>query len=234
MNNFLIEHYSLITHFVEILAAVTGILLFNKYKGSSTKYFIYFLVFIALSELASRYTFWVQEGELFSFLDGTVFQRNYWWGTLFWSLGSVMFYSFFFLKIIKTKRFRIILNVSRYSFLVFFFLFIIINWSDYFIRPFPVISVLGAIIIFMCSIFYFLEILESDTILSFYKSINFYIATTIFIWWLIITPIVFFHIYFRNIDWNFIHLKWMIFLVVNIFMYLTFTFALIWCKPQND
>ena len=120
MNNFLIEHYSLITHFVEILAAVTGILLFNKYKGSSTKYFIYFLVFIALSELASRYTFWVQEGELFSFLDGTVFQRNYWWGTLFWSLGSVMFYSFFFLKIIKTKRFRIILNVSRYSFLVFF------------------------------------------------------------------------------------------------------------------
>ncbi|MFD0842101.1 hypothetical protein ACFQ1F_01035 [Flaviramulus multivorans] len=234
MNNFLIEHYSLITHFVEILAAVTGLLLFNKYKGSSTKYFIYFLVFITLSELVSRYTYLVKEGGLLSFLDGTVFQRNYWWGTLFWSLGSVMFYSFFFLKIIKTKRFRVILNVSRYSFLVFFFLYIIINWGDYFIRPFPVISILGAIIIFMCSIFYFLEILESNTILSFYKSINFYIAATIFIWWLIITPIVFFHIYYRNIDWNFIHLKWMIFLVANIFMYLTFTFALIWCKPQND
>ncbi|RMZ50932.1 hypothetical protein EB822_06015 [Flavobacteriaceae bacterium PRS1] len=76
--------------------------------------------------------------------------------------------------------------------------------------------------------------LQSETILSFYKSINFYISSTILIWWLVITPLVFFQIYFLNVDWSFIILRWQIYLFMNIFMYSSFTIALIWCKPQND
>lgn len=54
--------------------------------------------------------------------------------------------------------------------------------------------------------------LQSETILSFYKSINFYISSTILIWWLVITPLVFFQIYFLNVDWSFIILRWQIYL----------------------
>lgn len=234
MDDFFIKYYTQLIHLVEIIAAVTGILLYKKYKFTSTKYFIYFLVFIALAEIVSMYTYLVEYNGVLGFLKSTVFRRNYWWGTLYWSIGSIMFYSFYFLKILKTKRYRGIIKVSRYFFLCFSFIFIIMNFDEYFTKPFPIISLLGALIIFLCVIFYFLEILESNTILHFYKSINFYIAATIFLWWLIITPIVFFHIYFRNVDWDFIHLKWRIYLFANIFMYLTFTFALIWCRPQND
>ena len=234
MDDFLIKNYIHITHFVEILAAVTGILLFKKYKYTYTKYFIYFLVFIAFAEIVSMYTYLVENNGILGFLKDTVFRRNYWWGTLSWSIGGIMFYSFYFLKILKTKKFQHILKISRYAFLCFCLIYIALNFSDFFIRPFQIISVLGALIIFMCAIFYFLEILESDTVLYFYKSINFYIAATIFLWWLIITPLVFFHIYFRNVDWDFIHLKWKIFLFSNIFMYLTFTFAFIWCSPEKE
>jgi hypothetical protein len=48
--------------------------------------------------------------------------------------------------------------------------------------------------------------------------------------------LVFYDIYNTNGDWNFIFLKWQIYLSANVFMYLTFTFALIFCKPdiKND
>lgn len=234
MKEFLIAYYLPLTYFTEILAALTGVIFYRKYKYTNVKYFIYFLVFIAIAELLAGYTHFIENNGILNFLKGTIFQKNYWFCSLYWDLGSIMFYSYYFLKIIKKRRFIITLKISRYLFLIFFFTYILFNWNDFFIKSFPIIDILGALIIFSCVTFYFIEILESEVILTFYKSINFYIATTIFIWWLIITPIVFFNIYFRHVDWNFIFLKWQIYLFSNIFMYLTFTFALLWCKPQND
>ena len=114
------------------------------------------------------------------------------------------------------------------------------HWGAFFTSFFPIISVLGAIIIFLCTVFYFIETLESDNILSFYKSLNFYISAAIFIWWLIITPIVFYDNYttyqidiFQR-DWDYIKIRRLIYLFANICMYLIFTFALIFCTPEIE
>ncbi|WP_240911269.1 hypothetical protein [Yeosuana marina] len=121
-------------------------------------------------------------------------------------------------------------------------IYILWHWQEFFVSFFPILSVLGSIVVFLCSVFYFIEVLQSDNILTFYKSLNFYISAAIFIWWLIITPIVFYDnysayevdVYVR--DWDYIELRKLIYLSANIFMYSTFTFALIFCKPQlkND
>jgi len=233
MEEFLRANYYYLTHGVEILAAVTGLLFYKKFKNTNIKYFIFFIVSIALAELLALYTFYIPNDGAFSFLKGTVFQTNIWWYTIFWKIAAIVFYIFYFIKIIKTKRFLRLLKYLLYVFPSFSVLYIIFNWNDFFIRPFPVINIFGAIIIFMCAIFYFFEVLQSESILTFYKSYNFYIAATIFMWWLIITPLVFYDIYFRYVDWSFIFLQWEIYLFANILMYLTFTFALIWCKPEN-
>ncbi|MFD0835993.1 hypothetical protein ACFQ0I_09475 [Mariniflexile aquimaris] len=219
MKNFLLQNYLLLTYGVELLAALTGVMFYRKYKYSNAKYFIYFLVFIALAELASGYTNFIENDGVFSFLKGTVFEKNYWFGALYWSLGGILFYSYYFLKLLKSKSFVFVIKISRNFFLIFFIIYVLFNWNDYFIKPFPIIDILGAIIIFLSVIFYFIEILKSDVILTFYKSINFYIAVTIFVWWLIITPLVFFNVYYRHVDWNFIFLKWQIYLFANIIMY---------------
>lgn len=96
------------------------------------------------------------------------------------------------------------------------------------------ITIFGALIVLFGAVSYFIEVLKSDKILDFYKSIDFYISATVFIWWLVITPISFYNIYFTTADWNFIILKWQIYLFANIFMYGMFSFALLWCKPQNN
>ncbi|MDO5980872.1 hypothetical protein [Flavivirga spongiicola] len=240
MEEFLKQNYSFITLSIELLAAVTGLLFYKKYKTAAAKYFIYFLIYLIICDFICSYTWYVHPEKIFGFLIGTVFEKNYWWSTLYWSIGAILFFAFYYFKILKNRTFKTIVKYTSYIFLVFSILCIIINWDEYFTRFFPLISIFGAIVIFLCAVFYFIETLQSDKILTFYRSLNFYISIAIFIWWLIITPLTFYDIYFAyevgnpNRDWNFIFLKWEIYLFANIFMYLTYTFALIWCKPENN
>lgn len=234
MNEFLLAYKFLITTGVEVLAAVAGILFFKKYKPTAAKYFIYFLVYLTLCDFVSNYPRYVKDGGLFSFLQGTVFIKNYWFATLYWKIGAILFFVFYYCKILKTVVFKQLIKIGGFCFLLFSIVYIVLNWDDYFRTFFPAIDVSGAFIIFLCTVFYFIEVLQSDNILTFYKSLNFYISFAIFIWWLIVTPLVFYDVYMTGLDWNFIFLRWQIYLIANIFMYGTFTFALIFCKPELD
>jgi hypothetical protein len=229
MNELLLKYNNTITFSIEILAAVTGLVLYNKYKQTAAKYFIYFLVYLSICDVFNTYVYHINDGFL-TFLKETVFIRNFWWTTLYWEIGAIMFFSFYYYGILTNEKFKSIVKYSSYVFLVFSIGYILFHWNEYFIRFFPVIGVLGAVIIFLCTAFYFYEILNSEKILNFYKSINFYISAAIFVWWLITTPLVFYDIYNSRSDWNFIFLKWQIYLLANITMYLTFTFALIFCE----
>ncbi len=234
MEEFLLSNYMTFTLSFEFLAAITGLFCLRKYKNTPVKYFIYFLCFIAISEFLSLYTLFVENGSFLWFLKGTIFERNYWLVTMYWTIGSIIFYSFYYLKVIRAKKYLNILKFSSFAYLTFVLLYISTHFNAYFYKSFASIDIAGTVIIFICVFFYFLELLQSNKILKFHKSINFYISSVILIWWLIITPLVFYQSYFNNVDWNFIFLRWQIYLFANIFMYSTFTFALIWCEPEND
>ncbi len=241
MEEFLRQNYHLFTAIIESLAAVTGVFLLRKYKLTAAKYFIYFLVYLTICDISSFYTRYVAPGKFFEFLIGTVFEKNHWWSTLFWSLGAIAFFGFYYNKILENFLFKKIVKYTCFTFLIFSSVYIGLNWGRYFDSFFPVISIFGAVVIFICAVLYFIETLQSDKILTFYKSINFYISLAIFIWWLIITPLTFYDVLYLkyevgnpNRDWSFIFLRWEIYLFANIFMYLTYTFALIWCKPENN
>ncbi|ULC57962.1 hypothetical protein MBM09_08520 [Flaviramulus sp. BrNp1-15] len=238
--DFLIQYYFLLTHSVETLAAFTGLILYKKYKYTSVKYFIWFLIIICLCEHFGLYVRYVRPDRSLHFLIGTKFQKNHWWYNLFWSIGGIMFYAFYYHKILKTRYFKLIIKHSSYCFLIFCIIYYLIRFEEFFHTFFPVIDILGGIVIFLCVVLYFIEILQSERILYFHKSINFYINATIFMWWLVITPLVFYEIYHtyemdgnRN-DASFWNIRSYIYLFSNLFMYLTFTFALIFCKPEHD
>jgi len=238
VKGFLLNNYFFITHFVEIMAALAGIYSYKKYKHTVVKYFIWFLVYIAVLELIGAYPRFLRDFEFLRevevYLKGTKFEKNHWWYTIFWGMGSPMFYSFYFQNLIKSKKNTRWLYYSTLVFFVFCMVIIASNWDIFFVASFPGISVFGAAIILMSIVFYFLEILQSDRILSFNNSINFYISTVLLIWFLVITPLVFYQIYYAMADWSFIFLRWQIYLTLNIFMYSTFSIALLWCKPQNN
>ena len=234
MEEFLYQHRWVITRVVELTAALTGIILFKKFRFTYARYFIYFLIYLSLGDFINTYSHYTESDEIFGFLKGTVLEENYWWSTLFWKVGAIMFFSFYYYKILITKQLKAIIKYIGIIFFIFSVIYILFHWDEYFISFFPAISVFGACIIFICTVFYFIEVLQSDKILTFLRSLNFYISAAIFIWWLIITPIVFYDIYGENRDLTYIQLKKYIYLLANIVMYSTFTFALIFCKPEND
>ncbi len=228
----------MLTHCVEAMAALTGVFFYNHYKNKTEKYFIFFLVGIVICEFIGRYTKYVYPGDVLEFLIGTKFEKNHWWSNIYWVIGAVLFFSFYYRKILNVKIFKSIIKVATFSFLVFSIIYIILNWHLFFKQFFAILDIFGAIVIFLCAVFYFIETLLSEKILTFYRSLNFYISFAIFIWWLIITPLTFYDVYFTYevgkpyTDWDFVFLRWQIFLFANIFMYSTFTFALIFCKPK--
>ena len=224
----------MITRAVEFTAALTGIILFRKFRHTHARYFIYFLVYLSLGDLINTYSYYTDKDQIFGFLHGTRFQENYWWSTLFWKVGAIVFFSFYYFRILSNKTFKTITKYTGFTFFCFSLVYILCHWEEYFVSFFTSISIFGACIIFMCSVFYFIEILLSDKILTFYKSLNFYISSAIFIWWLIITPIVFYGVYGEHKDLAYIRLKRIIYLFANVVMYSTFTFALLWCRPEND
>ncbi|TXE11736.1 hypothetical protein FUA26_06615 [Seonamhaeicola algicola] len=233
MEEFLLKNYIIITHSVEAIAALTGVFLFSKYKHLTIKYFIFFLIALTICDILNWYPLLVRSKTFLSFLKGTLLEKSYWWSTLFWNIGAIIFFAFYYNKILTNKKFKSILKYSTILFLLFSVSYILFNFKAFFKQYLPWISILGAIIVFLCSVFYFIETLLSDRILTFYKSMNFYISAAIFIWWLIITPIVFFDIYMSHRDMVYIGIRRLIYILSNIIMYSTFTFALIFCKPED-
>lgn len=217
---------------------MVGLILYRKFKDSNAKYFIYFLIYAALVDFLGGYPSFMDKYEFLesikSILEGTKFERNFWWSTIFWKVGSVLFFSFYFHRILKKVRFKKIIWFEGWLFFSFCLIYIILNWEQLFTSSFPIISILGAIIILSCAILYFIEILEGDRILKFYKSLNFYISSAILVWWLVRTPIIFFDIYFSREDWDFVILRYHLYLFSNIFMYLSFVIGMIWSRPENE
>jgi hypothetical protein len=172
--------------------------------------------------------------ELKTFLKGSKFERNYWFFTLFWIMGGTLFYALYFRAHLNNKWFRSIIGYGIGLFLLFSIGYLLMNPDIFFKGRTVPIDVLGVIIIMLAVMFYLVEMLRSDSITTFYKSINFYIAATLIIWYLTVTPLSFYNMYFSKADWSFVILKYQIHLFANICMYLTFTFALLCCKPKND
>ncbi|OIQ24018.1 hypothetical protein [Lacinutrix sp. MedPE-SW] len=237
MKEFFIAYYSIIIKALEILAAVTGIICFKKFKGHHERYFIYFLIYILFVENIGSYTIYINKYESLRFIKelvaGTIFQKNYWWYQIFWVSGSALFLCFYYYKIEKNKNAK--KNISRlgYVFLLISILLIVFKSQTLKNNNIEILDVLSFITILLLIINYFFQTLNTEKILKFYYNLTFYISCGFLIFIILITPLTFFESYFNTSDWNFIILKWQIMFFANVFMYSTFTVGLIVSKPNK-
>ncbi|MBT8254558.1 MAG: hypothetical protein KJN68_11345 [Bacteroidia bacterium] len=238
MEDFLRDNYTLLTKTVEIIAAISGVFVYSKFKSTNVKFFIWILIGIAILELIGGYTIYI---ERYIFLEplrnkikGTKIETNHWMYTLFWKIGATIAFVYYFLLWIKGPIFKNILKILTAGFIIVSAVVIGSNFSIFFNTSFRSIGITSSLLIMIAVVFYLIQILQSERILQFYKSINFIIAATLLIWYLITTPLIFYDIYFSRDDMPYVVLKSSILLFSNIFMYITFSIALLWCKPENN
>lgn len=237
MREFIFEYYYYLNEGVIILAALVGLLTFNKFKGTKVKYFIFFLLYVLVVELIGWYPSLSYYNESFKWIDdytkGTILEENYLWYGVFWKMGSALFISFYFRKILKSKHLKLIIQYLTYLFIGLCLVYLIFFNDTYYKGESYLVNFSGVLIIVLCAVFYLVEVLMSEKIISFYKSFHFYVASVFFIFFLIKTPISFFQIYYSTNDWNFVFLRDEIILFCNLFMYITFSLALLICKPED-
>lgn len=149
-------------------------------------------------------------------------------------MANLVFIPFYFSKILKVKRHKDVIKYLSIVLLLMSFTAIILDFEKFFIGTYPSIKIADAVIVFVCVVLYFVELLKSNKVLKFYKSIHFYIAAILFIWWLVTTSTVFFESYLNKNDFNYRKMRAFTFLFSNIFMYLSFALALYFCKPQKN
>ncbi|MCK7591168.1 hypothetical protein M0G43_11330 [Subsaxibacter sp. CAU 1640] len=232
------NYFYILNEGVIILATIVGLLHFKKYKQANTRYFIYFLVYVMIIELLGYYPKFAYVDDRITFIGkfvkDTILERNFLWYIIFWLLGSSIFLSFYFYRIIYNPIFKKIIKYSIVIFLMFSILYSLINYKVYYDDDLKLIWVFGGLQNILCCVLYFVEVLLSDRIIRFYRTFEFYVAAVFFVWLLIRVPITFYQMYFNTADWNFIFLRRDIILFSNVLMYLTFIFAFIFCKPDNE
>ncbi|MCF1192779.1 hypothetical protein LRR18_14385 [Mangrovimonas sp. AS39] len=239
MGKFILDNFYVINEGIIVLAGITAVLSYPKFKNSRVKYFIYFLIYIVFIELMGYYPRYSENNSWLQWIPAltkdTRFERNLLWYTVFWNIGSALFVTFYFFKILENKRFKTIIKFGGILFLFISFLRLMFNVEGYFTNQRDMFILIGGMIqIMLCIMLYFYEILMSDKIIAFYKSFHFYVAAAFFIWFLVMTPIAFYQKYYNVEDEAFVNFRKFLILFCNVLMYLTFIIALIKCKPQSQ
>lgn len=233
MDEFLKGNYTLITSLVEFIAAITGLLLLRKYKTSKVKYIIYFLVYAFFVDLIGGYPSFLKENGYFHLIEGTLIERNYWWYTIFWWVGLSTIMFFVNYQIVNTLKLKKILKYAYYLYLFQVIIYVVFRFGSIF-KPDQFVSIASLWMVVLSIIIYFFEILNSEQIIIFYRSVHFYFNSIFFVWILIIMPLEFFEAYFIKDDWNYVLFRWKIHLLLNTFLYLSLAAALIFCKTENE
>lgn len=232
MEEFLKNNYFLFAYSVESLAAVLGVIFYRKYKHTAAKFLCYFLVYCFFVDLIGRYPSHLKYINQFYLIENTLIKANHWWYVIFWNIGLTSFITYVNYKISNKFYYKRLLKYAYIVYIILFIVYTIFYFKNLFKPSEIFLNVISLLMISMAIIIYFIEILSSDKVINFYKSIYFYVNSTLFLWSLITTPLLFYEIYFSEADWDFVILKWQVYLFANIFFYLSLSIALICCKPE--
>ena len=209
--------------FSELLSATIGTIYFYKYKHTPLKYFLFLLWYITITECIGWYA---RNNSVLVFFDKDGVSYNLWlFNLLYFILFVVIF--MIYLKIINNSKQKKIIKV----FILSYILISIINWT--FIQSFAfemseLPYVAGSIFLIITIMFYFTQLLKSDRIIIFHKTLLFWISVGLLLFH---TGTIPFSLKYNDYTvFPGIHKLYLIIYILAITMYLMFTFGFIWSK----
>lgn len=226
MKDFFLNNYSVITKSVELIAAIAGSYYLKKNKNSVLKIFVFYLWLTFFVELIAEYAILMRNNydyEWFINIKNSVFCTNTWLYNIY-SFLTIGLLGVFYSALLSKKSFKIVIRII----VVFYSIFSI--WYYTFTNAFftiglPYDDILASIIVAIYVIFYFIELINSEYILEYYKLPSFYISVTLLLWYLCVTPLFIFNGYFKEINTDFVIFRYLLLLFINICAYSLIAFG---------
>ena len=179
--------YGLIINLIELFSAFLGRNYVTKYReDKATRYFVYFLFFTFFVEVVGFLPRGVYYLDSLPFLKDTFLRKNYWLYNVY-NIISYLVYIWYFREQVKSTLFKKCLYVIS----VFYFFSSLLNLfvSDVYFDSYASYTfIVGTVFVFISVAFYYYEILQSDRILDFHRSISFYISIGALVFHLVVTP----------------------------------------------
>lgn len=222
---------------LELIAALAGLYHIKKHKvGTYTKYLVYVLFFVFFTEVISIVFPLAVSGdiELFSSLQGTPFENNFWIHNI-QLVVTFAFFSAYFRSRLKRGFLAKIIQLLISVFVVGAMLNFIFT-DVYFTTISKFTYIAGSILILISILFYYFELLQSDNILRFSTSLTFYISVGSLLYYLCLTPLFIYSRYYYQVDSSKIFDNFYIIAlaIANIIMYGIFTLGFLLCKPNQN
>jgi hypothetical protein len=226
LSDFLYQHRSLITKSFEILAAILGSWYLKKTKNENLKIFVYYLWLVVIVEILGFYKHLLQSNYDYNWFvawKNSVFCQNIWLYNIynFFKIGLLgVFYS----SLLSKTSFKLTIRgiVLIYSvFSVCFYTFT----NAFFVMGLPYDYILASVIVFIYVMFYFIELMNSEYILQYYKLPSFYISVALLVWHLCATPLFIYNSYFTPFNTEFVNFRILLLLYINIFTYSCIAFG---------
>lgn len=199
----------------EVLAGVMGIIKFSKFRNSHWKWFIYYLIFIAISELLCNLVFCYVP----------VF-RTYYYDFFVIPIEFLVLYWLYSYKSLKKKTLFWICSGIYLLSLFPYFIFggkQLVNSFNY---------IVGTFLLSLMIVLEFNKQIKTDDILHFRKNMMFYINTATGIFYVGTLPFFAFQDLLAK-DKVILMNYAMLFVLANITMYTLFSIALLWGKPNT-
>lgn len=225
--------YSFLTiNFFELLAAMAGSLYLKSNNKIEVKIFVWFLWFSFINELVFGWLpSFVRDYDTFAFLKDTIFEFNLWIYNVV-IIVKFIIYSIFFYSFIPNNFTRKILKYGVVLFVLYSIIYLITTKSLFISVSAPT-YILGSFFLLLIVLIYFIEVLKSEEILNFKRTLPFYIAIGALVFHLTVTPLFIYLKFYRSKNASFVEIYQIILTAANIFMYTCYTLGFIICSQYK-
>ncbi|MDX1700018.1 MAG: hypothetical protein R3250_05330 [Melioribacteraceae bacterium] len=207
----------------------TKVIYIHKIKSRKRDHrlFVKFLWSVLVIDLLGNYAglAYFDNYELFGFLEGTPFVRNIW----YYNIVEVYFIGFYTYILRRQLSGPKIKNLIKWFAFIYVFLAVLnmFFFGNLFEGDLILNDMAGAFLIVLSVFAYFYEMMLSDKVLSFYKSLFFYVAIGVSISYLTIIPINIYDDFITQQNEVFLEVFYTVVRYANIFMYSMFTLGFI-------
>jgi len=211
----------LLIYLLEIGAAVSGTIYLNRISTSPPGVrliviYLWFVVFVEGVGLYPAYAYYSDYSRL-GFIEGTLFERNYWWFNSY-NVVKMIFLSYFFIRQFVSLRKKRVFYFITWILAVTFIADLV--YSDTFFTHYPLYTaVMGAFYLITLILMYHKDLVESDRILDFHNNIVFYISIAMLLWHTMVTPLLIYSKYFSRTSPEFVALHSIILQWANVLLY---------------
>ena len=202
-------------YFSEGMAAVVAVLKYKKFKDSYWKWFIYYLIFIFIAETVSKFILCYFTSYRSYFYDFVVIPIEFIF--LYWLCS--------FRSLANKKLFWVSCGIFMFSLLPYFVFegSSVVNSFNY---------IVGTFLLSIMIILEYNKQMKTDDILRFRENIMFYINTGACLFYVGTLPLF----SFNGLIWkdkDIFYNYYLLFLIAGILMYILFSIALLWGKPNT-